>query len=83
MVLGLSDTYSGHPPALQPDRGNTCRPEETVLKKLVLDPSSSIPRPRTALIHFGLCKGAHLPMFALHPGADIEGALIHLSAALT
>ncbi len=50
------------------------------MKKLVPDPPP--PRP-TAYAHFGTCNGAHPPLLAVCADADIEDAMVHLSAALT
>jgi len=50
------------------------------MKKLVPDPP---PRRTTAYAHLGTCNGAHPPLLAVCADADIEDALVHLSAALT
>ena len=53
------------------------------MKKLVPDPPQPTQRRITTLTHFGSCNGAHPPLFAIHPEADIEDALMHLHAAIT
>ncbi|MDR0281219.1 MAG: DUF3077 domain-containing protein [Paucimonas sp.] len=53
------------------------------MKKLVPDPPPSSLRRTTARTHFGACHGAHPPLFTVCEEADIEDALVHLSAALT
>ncbi|MDU9388980.1 hypothetical protein [Pseudomonas sp. zfem002] len=53
------------------------------MKKLVPDPPASTLRRTTVHTHFGACHGAHPPLFSVCEEADIEDALVHLSAALT
>ncbi|MHA6194465.1 hypothetical protein ACX3YG_08865 [Pseudomonas wadenswilerensis] len=53
------------------------------MKKIVPDPPASTLRRTTAHTHFGTCHGSHPPLFAVCEEADIEDALVHLSAALT
>lgn len=53
------------------------------MNKIVPDPPASIPRPTTLQTHFGTCGGAHQPMFSVRAHADIQDALLHLSAAIT
>ncbi|MCU1724802.1 hypothetical protein [Pseudomonas sp. 5P_5.1_Bac1] len=53
------------------------------MKKIVPDPPVSTLRQTVPHTHFGSCNGAHPPVFSVHPAADIDDALVHLSAALT
>ena len=50
------------------------------MNKIVPDPP---PCPTTAHTDFGICKGAHPPLFSVRADTDFEDALAHLSAALT
>lgn len=53
------------------------------MKKIVPDPPAYTLRRTTAHAHFGTCQGSHPPLFTVCEDADIEDALVHLSAALT